>query len=58
MKQCTSCGMEIYPTIAAAVIVLVHKEDSVLMVRAHNFRERFTGLWQGSSNLAKRSNNV
>ena len=44
MKRCSLCGVEIFPPIAPAVIVLVHKGDSVLMVQALNFRGSFYGL--------------
>ncbi len=47
MKQCTSCATEIYPHVAPAVIVLVHKGDSVLMVQGLNFRGSFYGLVAG-----------
>ena len=38
-KQCPSCKHEIYPTISAAMIVLIRKEDSILLVHARNFGE-------------------
>lgn len=47
MKRCASCGREIFPQVSPAVIVLVHKGDSVLLVRAHNFRGSFYGLVAG-----------
>ena len=43
-KRCPHCGQEIYPRISPAVIVLIKKEDSVLLVHARNFRGSFKGL--------------
>ena len=33
-KKCPECGKEIWPQLATAVIVLIHKGDEVLLVRA------------------------
>ena len=33
-KKCTECGKEIWPQLATAVIVLIHRGDEVLLVRA------------------------
>ena len=47
-KRCTGCGKEIWPQLATAVIVLIHKgEDEVLLVRAKNFRSKHYGLVAG-----------
>lgn len=46
-KRCTNCGKEIWPQLATAVIVLVHKDDEVLLVHARNFRGDFYGLVAG-----------
>ena len=46
-KKCTQCGKEIWPQLATAVIVLIHKGDEVLLVRAKNFRRDFYGLVAG-----------
>ena len=46
-KRCTQCGKEVWPQLATAVIVLVHRGDEVLMVRARNFRGDFYGLVAG-----------
>lgn len=46
-KRCTSCGREIWPSPAVAVIVLVHRGDEVLLVHARNFKGRFFGLVAG-----------
>lgn len=46
-KRCPACGNEIYPTINTAMIVLVRRGDSILLVRARNFRGTFHGLVAG-----------
>lgn len=46
-KQCTNCGREIWPQVATAVIVLIHREDEVLLVHAKNFKSDFYGLVAG-----------
>jgi NAD+ diphosphatase len=46
-KKCTECGKEVWPQLATAVIVLIHKADEVLLVRAKNFRTDFYGLVAG-----------
>ena len=46
-KKCPECGKEIWPQLATAVIVLIHKGDEVLLVRAKNFRRDFFGLVAG-----------
>ena len=46
-KKCTGCGIEIWPQIAIAVIVLVSKGDELLLVHAHNFKSNFYGLVAG-----------
>ena len=46
-KKCTECGKEIWPQLATAVIVLIHKGDEVLLVRAKNFRRDFFGIVAG-----------
>ena len=46
-KKCTQCGKEIWPQLATAVIVLIHKGDEVLLVRAKNFKRDFFGLVAG-----------
>lgn len=56
-KRCTSCGREVWPQLATAVIVLVHRKrmdvathepiDEVLLVHARNFRRDFFGLVAG-----------
>lgn len=46
-KRCTSCGKEIWPQLATAIIVLIHKGDEVLLVRGRNFRHEFYGLVAG-----------
>lgn len=47
-KRCTECGKEVWPQLATAVIVLIHKgNDEVLLVHARNFRTNFYGLVAG-----------
>ncbi len=46
-KRCTNCGKEVWPQLATAIIVLVHKEDEVLLVHARNFHHDFYGLVAG-----------
>ncbi|MCR5131248.1 MAG: NAD(+) diphosphatase [Prevotella sp.] len=46
-KRCTECGKEVWPQLATAVIVLIHRGDEILMVRANNFRGDFYGLVAG-----------
>ncbi len=47
MKQCPACGNEMYPPVSTAVIVLIKKEQEILLVRARNFRGTFYGLVAG-----------
>lgn len=46
-KRCTGCGKEVWPQLATAIIVLIHKGDEILLVRAKNFRHEFFGLVAG-----------
>jgi NAD+ diphosphatase len=46
-KKCPQCRQEIYPRISPAIIVLIRKEDSILLVHARNFRGTFNGLVAG-----------
>ena len=46
-KRCTECGKEVWPQLATAVIVLIHRGEEVLLVRARNFRGDFYGLVAG-----------
>ena len=46
-KRCPRCGHELYPPIAPAIIVLIRKEEEVLLVHARNFRGNFHGLVAG-----------
>ena len=46
-KRCENCGKEIWPQLATAVIVLVHRDEEVLLVHANNFRGNFYGLVAG-----------
>lgn len=46
-KRCEKCGKEIWPQLATAIIVLIHRGDEVLLVHARNFRGNFFGLVAG-----------
>ncbi|MGL5938760.1 MAG: NAD(+) diphosphatase [Phocaeicola sp.] len=46
-KKCKKCHQEFYPHIAPAMIVRIRKGDSILLVRAKNFRGTFKGLVAG-----------
>jgi NAD+ diphosphatase len=46
-KQCPACQEEFYPSIAVAILALVRKDDSVLLVHAHNFKGKFQSLIAG-----------
>lgn len=46
-KQCPVCKYELYPHVSAAILVLVRKEDSILLVHAHNFKGTFNSLVAG-----------
>lgn len=47
MKKCPNCGNELYPAISTAILALVRKEDSILLVHARNFRGTFKSLVAG-----------
>lgn len=47
MKRCPNCGREVYPTISTAILVLVQKDDSLLLVHARNFKGKFNSLVAG-----------
>lgn len=46
-KRCTHCGKEVWPLLATAIIVLIRRDDKVLLVHARNFRGKFFGLVAG-----------
>lgn len=47
-KRCTECGKEVWPSLATAIIVLIHRgPDEVLLVHAKNFKSDFMGLVAG-----------
>lgn len=46
-KRCTGCGKEVWPQLATAIIVLIHRGDEVLLVHAKNFKGDFFGLVAG-----------
>ncbi len=46
-KRCENCGKEVWPQLATAIIVLVHRGDEILLVHARNFKSDFYGLVAG-----------
>ena len=46
-KRCTNCGKEVWPSLATAIIVLIQRNDEVLLVHARNFKGDFYGLVAG-----------
>lgn len=46
-KLCPACGKLVFPKVTPAVLVLVEKDESILLVRAHNFIGPFYGLVAG-----------
>lgn len=46
-RSCQKCGLEIWPQLNTAIIVLVHKGDKALLVKAKSFRRDFFGLVAG-----------
>lgn len=46
-KKCDKCGKEVWPQLATAIIVLVHRGDEVLLVHANNFKGNYYGLVAG-----------
>lgn len=46
-KRCEQCGKEVWPQLATAIIVLIHRGDEVLLVHANNFKSNFYGLVAG-----------
>ncbi|MGL5273126.1 MAG: NAD(+) diphosphatase [Phocaeicola sp.] len=46
-KKCNCCNQEFYPQVSPAMIIRIRKEDSILLVRAKNFRGTFRGLVAG-----------
>lgn len=46
-KKCEECGKEVWPQLATAIIVLIHRGDEVLLVHANNFKGNYYGLVAG-----------
>lgn len=46
-KKCPECGYEMFPNITTAILALVRKGDSILLVQALNFRAPFHSLVAG-----------
>ena len=47
MKKCPKCGLEMYPPIATAIIVLIQKDDEILLVHNRSFKRDYYGLVAG-----------
>lgn len=46
-KICEKCGKEVWPQLATAIIVLIRRNDEVLLVHANNFKGNYYGLVAG-----------
>lgn len=46
-KKCARCGNTVWPQLATAIIVLIHRDNKILMVHAKNFKGNFYGLVAG-----------
>lgn len=46
-KQCPSCKYEMFPAVSAAILVLIRKGNSILLVHARNFKGTFNSLVAG-----------
>ncbi len=46
-KRCEQCGKEVWPQLATAIIVLIHKGDEILLAKGRNFKRDFYGLIAG-----------
>ena len=46
-KICPGCKKQMFPSISVAILALVRRENSVLLVRAHNFIGPYYGLVAG-----------
>lgn len=46
-KKCCECGHEIWPSLQIAIIVLVKRDDKVLLVQSKNFKSDYMGLVAG-----------
>lgn len=46
-KKCLRCSQEWYPHLAPAIIVLIQKEEEILLVRSRNFKRNYMGLVAG-----------
>ncbi|MFI3289575.1 MAG: NAD(+) diphosphatase [Rikenellaceae bacterium] len=46
-KKCPICNQEFYPRISTATIVLIKRDDSILLVHARNYQSKVNGLVAG-----------
>lgn len=57
-KRCTNCGKEVWPQLATAIIVLVRRGDSILLVHPIIFVGSITDWWPVLWRPERRSKNV
>lgn len=46
-KRCICCGKEVWPSLAIAIIVLISRDDEVLLVQSRKFKNNYYGLVSG-----------
>jgi NAD+ diphosphatase len=46
-KRCEHCGKEVWPQLATAIIVLIRRNDEILLAKGRNFKRDFYGLVAG-----------
>ncbi len=46
-KRCMKCGREVWPLLSTAIIVLIHRNDEIMLVRGHSFKGNYFGLVAG-----------
>ncbi len=46
-KWCPQCETELWPQLSPAIIVLIHRDDKILLVRSRTFRGNYYGLVAG-----------
>lgn len=53
-RQCTTCGLNFFPRISPSIIVLIKREDHLLMARGPHFPPGIYGLIAGFVNAGER----
>lgn len=46
-KRCISCGKEIWPSLATAIIVAITRGEEILLIQSRNFTANYMGLVAG-----------